>query len=229
MSYFRKLLKTINKTILISNPNIAWYKFAEGSGLTTADSSGNGFTGTLINSPTWTTGPNGHGALFFNANLVQYVATTCNSTLGDFTASCWFFAQASDVQVNSYQRLVDKVYNTGFYLGHFGNNGSEGDANSWGGGVIATDQPYGFGATLTLGQWNMITVTRIGSTATLYFNGIQALTTPVLPDTTSSDFLSIGGDATPTDDFTGSIADVAVWNFGLTPIQVAAWYGQGAH
>jgi len=35
---------------------VAHWKFDEGSGTTAADSSGNGNTGTLLNSPTWTTG-----------------------------------------------------------------------------------------------------------------------------------------------------------------------------
>jgi len=34
---------------------VALYKFNEGSGTTVADSSGNGHTGTLVNSPTWVT------------------------------------------------------------------------------------------------------------------------------------------------------------------------------
>ena len=40
------------------------YCFSEGSGSTTADSSGNGHTGTLNNSPTWVTGKYGSGLRF---------------------------------------------------------------------------------------------------------------------------------------------------------------------
>lgn len=36
---------------------VAYYKFDEGAGLTTADGTGNGRTGTVINSPTWITSP----------------------------------------------------------------------------------------------------------------------------------------------------------------------------
>src|SRR6185369_12750317 len=40
---------------------VAGYRFAEGSGISTADLTGNGNTGTLMNGPTWTTGQFGGG------------------------------------------------------------------------------------------------------------------------------------------------------------------------
>ncbi|MBS4027752.1 MAG: tandem-95 repeat protein [Ignavibacteriales bacterium] len=49
----------INKSVTASHPNFAnlkgYWKFDEGSGTTTADASGNGNTGTLVNGPTWIT------------------------------------------------------------------------------------------------------------------------------------------------------------------------------
>jgi hypothetical protein len=52
---------------------VLWWKFDEGSGTTTADSSGNGYSGTLTSAyssglPTWVTGPSGNGALSLEAN-----------------------------------------------------------------------------------------------------------------------------------------------------------------
>ena len=43
---------------------LAGYGFGEGAGTTTADASGNGFTGTLVGSPGWVTGKNGTGLSF---------------------------------------------------------------------------------------------------------------------------------------------------------------------
>ncbi len=42
----------------------AGYAFSEGAGTTTADASGAGLTGTLVNAPVWTTGRNGSGLSF---------------------------------------------------------------------------------------------------------------------------------------------------------------------
>ncbi len=46
---------------------VAGYGFPEGTGSTTADSSGNGITGNLINGPAWVVGRNG-AALSFNGS-----------------------------------------------------------------------------------------------------------------------------------------------------------------
>lgn len=51
----------------------AYWKFDEGSGTSAYDSSGNSYTGTLVNSPRWVTGKTGY-ALEFNGRD-QYVST----------------------------------------------------------------------------------------------------------------------------------------------------------
>ena len=60
---------TASVTVTVNNAAgpavVGHWKLDEGSGTTAADSSGNGATGTLINSPAWTTGMLG-GALSFN-------------------------------------------------------------------------------------------------------------------------------------------------------------------
>jgi hypothetical protein len=45
---------------------VGYWPLEEGSGLTTADASGNGFDGTLLNNPTWVSGRIGNGALEFD-------------------------------------------------------------------------------------------------------------------------------------------------------------------
>ncbi|GGD46871.1 hypothetical protein GCM10011514_08590 [Emticicia aquatilis] len=49
-----QMLTNMNSTIPTNSAGlVAYYKFDEGSGITTADATGNGNNGTLVNSPTW--------------------------------------------------------------------------------------------------------------------------------------------------------------------------------
>lgn len=68
---------------------VAWYKMDEGSGtLTTADSSGNGNTGSLINSPAWTNGVVG-SALKFDGSTTA-IGTSLNlSNYSQITYCAW--------------------------------------------------------------------------------------------------------------------------------------------
>jgi hypothetical protein len=68
---------------------VAGYRFAEGSGTSTADLTANGNTGTLMSGPTWTTGEYGGG---LNFNGTSYVDLGNRPTLqmtGSMTLSAW--------------------------------------------------------------------------------------------------------------------------------------------
>ena len=75
---------------------VAGYAFSEGSGTTTADSSGNGITGTLVGGPTWVAGRNGTG-LSFNGSST-YVDLGTSAALGftgSMTLSAWVYETAN--------------------------------------------------------------------------------------------------------------------------------------
>ena len=50
---------------------VAGYRLGEGSGTTTADISGNNYTGTLVSGPTWTTGHYGNALAFSGSAYVD--------------------------------------------------------------------------------------------------------------------------------------------------------------
>ncbi|MBP9854841.1 MAG: LamG domain-containing protein [Candidatus Omnitrophica bacterium] len=80
---------------------VLWWKFDEGSGTTVADSSGNSNTGTLVNTPTWTTGQIS-GAVSFNGTT-QYVTAADANSLDLTTAATvafWFKRSANGVQTS---------------------------------------------------------------------------------------------------------------------------------
>jgi hypothetical protein len=80
---------------------LAWWKFDEGSGTTANDSSGNSFTGTLTNSPSWVTGKR-NGALSFLDSGNTYVnigSPTPLQLTGSMTVSAWIKIDSQDTMV----------------------------------------------------------------------------------------------------------------------------------
>jgi hypothetical protein len=71
---------------------VGWYRFDEGSGTTTADSSGRGNNGTLMGGAQWVAGKTG-GAIQFNGTNA-YVQT--QRLIGDsFTITAWIWTSTS--------------------------------------------------------------------------------------------------------------------------------------
>ncbi len=74
-----------------------WWKFDEGTGTFTADSSGNGNDGTLTNKPVWVTGMFSN-ALEFTTGSNQWVwVETSGVVTGSFTVSAWLLPKDSTV------------------------------------------------------------------------------------------------------------------------------------
>ncbi len=75
---------------------VAGYGFSEGTGTTTADASGNGFTGTLVSTPAWVPGKNATG-LSFNgsSSYVNLGNPTALQFTGSMTVSAWVYETAN--------------------------------------------------------------------------------------------------------------------------------------
>ncbi len=80
---------------------IAYWKFDEGSGTTTSDSSGSNYSGTLISGPTWATGASckSGACLLFNGTNSYVQVNNFWSSIGDnykgpITITAWFKANA---------------------------------------------------------------------------------------------------------------------------------------
>ena len=71
---------------------VAGYGFSEGSGTSTADSSGNGITGTLANVPAWVAGKNGTGLSFNGSTTYVDLGNPAALRLtGSVTLSAWVY------------------------------------------------------------------------------------------------------------------------------------------
>ena len=198
----------------------AYWQFNDGSGATAADSSGNGYTGALNNSPVWTTGTI-NGALAFNGTNQYVVATNSNVSGTSYAVSFWFKT------TNSNAGGMFEIES-----GAFGSNGC--DRSIWmnGGNISAyvwhTETITTSGTNFADGNWHQLVHTFGGSVGgqklyidgTLYASGSKA----------NSDFnwegsVSIGFAAvSPTPYYTGAMEDVRLYNVALTGSNIAGLY-----
>ncbi len=96
-----------NGDILDDATSMSWYRFDEGSGAAAADSTGNGFVGTL-HSATYAAGRTGGGTALSLSGTTQYMTVPAggNDLVTDFTISIWF-KLAAPVGVGTNQYLLD--------------------------------------------------------------------------------------------------------------------------
>ncbi|HEY3377218.1 MAG TPA: LamG-like jellyroll fold domain-containing protein, partial [Armatimonadota bacterium] len=223
----------------LADPPDAWWKFDDGSGLTAADSSGNGNTGTLCNEPTWTTGHNG-GALLFNG--LNSMVTVPNAELlkykgGDLNVNCWININATETSGasllskpwngnghnNYYLTLTsDKKITFGLQMGDTGNMAITTPA------ALSSATWYHVVATVDAQKNMAVTVYDVNGSVVTSASGVHTIVcwTPSNGDETTG--LAIGtfypygqgwaGSAEST--FDGMIDDVQVT---ITPIQDAWW------
>jgi hypothetical protein len=78
----------------ITNGLIAYWAFDEGTGSTTADGSGNGKNGTLVNSPTWIDGKLGKALQFSGTKRVNVPDTSLGNT--SYTYAGWLKTTSTD-------------------------------------------------------------------------------------------------------------------------------------
>lgn len=190
-------------------PDLLWYKFTEGTGTTVADSVG-GHTGTFVSTPSWTTGPTGHGALQFTSNL-QRVSFSGPAAGTTFTLSMWIFPIPSSA---SYANLFGVGNTKGLFY-----SGSTKKLNFY-------DAGDGFGTTvMTENNWYHVCIVVSAGSATYYLNGATAGTRSSVTSYTPT---TMGGDSS-NENLNGKIADVEMFSTALNSTQVNALYTAGAN
>jgi hypothetical protein len=188
---------------------------------TTQDVSGNGNTGQLVGMSTTTSPVAGKvgQALKFNGTIQNYVMTPLTTTLNDFTVCAWF---KDDGVINYFERIVDKSFSTGLWLGRNGLN-----ANSWGGGVEEASSPYGIYVTLKDGVWHQICSIRKGTLHTIVGDG-GAVSNSNTVSSAALDGSNVEiGDGTTAQSAGMTIDDVRVYNRALSAQEVQQLYTTG--
>jgi hypothetical protein len=177
----KKYLSTIAIIISLGLPQLchadittgltAWLKFNEGSGTTAADSSGNGYTGTLENGALWTTGHIWPNALQTDLNVtgnsvsevsvanIPIGSTWTISAWSDFPLSATGQYKTMTRGANDHAILVDPSGNLGTYQ----NTGGSGFYGCLNGGL-------NFNVSSISAGWHMVTFTGSGGTEQCYID-----------------------------------------------------------
>ena len=226
----------------------ASWPFKEGSGTAVSDSSGNGNTGTLNNSPLWVSGLAGNNALEFPGSYMPgaaYVSVPDSTTLADrgigsnLTICAWVKQSpaslgnycsvvAKDVLYDSppYHRNYELIFDTGGRIQFVFMNST---GTSW--QIYSSVTPYADPA-----NWHFYCVTYTYGTAsscTLYFDGDPvpggwfAGNGSDAPASTSGGPVLIGIDGTDTASGGSLYAGISIYNAVLSAPRILALYNSG--
>ena len=204
---------------------VGHWSFDEGSGTSAYDLSGNGNTGTLYNSPTWTTGKFG-GALSFDGVNDYVRIVPAGSLSGTFSVAAWakpLNATAAMVIVGT-RYPIDQSFDMKFQAGNL-IHGDIGNGSAW----ITTGADTGFN--YQTGVWYHVVYVVTPTGYSIYVNGnlagsgTYASSTPLLYDSNHNIFVGqFGGGG---DYFNGSIDDVRIYNRALSADEISDLYAYG--
>lgn len=156
--------------------------------------------------------------LFPAASGNSIIDTNFNLALGNFHAIS-IFKCLSTTATGAYQRVLDKSFSNGFYIGRNGTT-----ANQWGGGVRESVSPFGIFATFTDNQQQMIGLSRTGTSIKLWNKGTvvnSKVGSGVAMDTTG---LRIGRDTAIAYGLGGYESAVLIYNRELTTDEMTQIY-----
>ena len=213
------------------------WNFEEKTGTSAYDTSGNGYTGTLTNGPTWkSAGRCKKGAcLDFNGST-NYVDVGEVSLAGQsaFSIEAWVKLDS----LNTQRHIVDKD-ETGTdypeYILYVSSNNKVyfwfSTANTSGG----WGSPTGSSTTLTTETWYHLAGTYDGSYIRVFINGVLDPSSPITRtgtpyDNNDNTFIGAGKQTAPPGygyNFDGLIDQVRIYNYARTPAQIAWDYNQG--
>jgi hypothetical protein len=224
--------RIINRKIATNSGLLAYWPLDDGSGTKAGDTSGNGITGTLINSPTWTTSGKHGNALSFTAASSQYVdiSTLTFIPTTAVTLSAWIKLTGTPGAFDA--MIIGKATicansNTDFPIKLTVNASRQATFYGDGGGDFSHDTTLNSSA-LSLNTWYHVTATfQKDDFARLYINGVQVASAAVaytFSNTTAPwrlGGITIGSGCGDGSYFPGSIDDVRVYNRALNSTEVA--------
>ncbi len=206
---------------------VGYWKFDDFSGTTAVDASGMGNDGT-INGATWEVRGKKGSALSFDGSDDRVVVSNANNSIlppdnGAFTISLWF--NSGEISTPSIKSIMsNETYLTSGFRFGTDNNGKLRFWSTESGGSISLIS----NTTIREGSWYHAVVVYTGNSAKMYINGVEDVedTLGVVVSNTNDIHIAraIGGKQY----FKGKIDEVKIYNYALTPRQVAMEYNAGA-
>jgi plastocyanin/regulation of enolase protein 1 (concanavalin A-like superfamily) len=211
---------TATATVNVTIPGLqAYYQFNEGTGTTTADATGDGYTGT-ISGATWTTGVQSSSGLAFNGTSSYVGLPALNLNTNTVTISGWVLRNGTQ---SSWSGLVfSRAGSTTSGL-HFGTanelrytwNGSSSTYN-WNSGLVVPN-----------GQWTFVALAVSPTNATLYMDPLGGSMTSAVNAVANAasafdGATDIGQDPLGGRFFNGSMDEVRIYNTTLSAAAITA-------
>lgn len=199
------------------NPPVAYWNFDERTGTTANDKSGNGYSGTLTNSPTWGPGKIGQAIKFDGVNDYVDIGNPVNlQSLTAITISSWVKFNSNTAN----QVIIGKEQGGSPYGWSLRINSNSKLDFMMNNVLTETNIP-------SLNVWHHIAASNDGSTNRLYIDGTLVATS------SSSYFNSTGniniGRSQPSGRYiNGSIDDVKIYNYARTQSQISYDFNRGA-
>ncbi len=204
-----------------------WLPFEEGSGTTTADASGHGNPGTLLNMPpaAWTSGQSGSGLSFDGVSSYVQISNNLGT---NFTIACW-------VKTSQIFQQVDPTYlGTGIIWSDVGGAAPDfilgGTRSALGVNRLSffvggTETSLGGTQEISTGQWTHLAVARDGVSGVfkIYVNGVLDGTATGAAGLLRANLnIAIGGNVGDNRYFNGLIDDVRFYSSVLSGAEVAS-------
>ena len=193
----------------MSNGPILYYSFENVSGSTVIDSGSGGNNGTMVNSPTITTGKMGKAVSLNGSNQSITVGTISLSTI---TISTWIYANSSSGNI-----IVEKAPVNSEWLLMF-----EGGYVVWRGSDTSHDLRLTAPST---GAWHHIAATFDGTTAIVYIDGVAVGSNSRPAHTNGTGAIYIGGGVDfSAYYFNGVVDEVYIFDRALSQAEIIGLY-----
>ncbi len=187
-----------------------------GSGTTWTDLSRNGNNGTLTNGPAFNSGNN--GAIVFDGTDDRVTVTNSIPALNDLTIEIFLYPTVVDSTQNiffdQYLSLRFEISGSNKFNSHLGNG-----VSAW---YYTSLQSV---TTVTINTWYHVVLTRRGTTATFYLNGIAENSLSVSSNATGTGNITLGQHTPDTNyAWAGKMGNVKVYSTALTPSEILQNY-----
>jgi hypothetical protein len=226
---FILLMSTPIANAQTNNGLLLWWKLDNNAGASATDSSGNGYTGTITNAPTWVTGRYGYALKFVAASDQYVVSPTLGTPPNSITLAAWIYSGAAGGVV--FAELGQATINSGWHDSQI-----EVEASGTVKTCIWTGAESCVSATTNLGfnQWHYVALTYNVTTHLLsgYYDGKLGASATLTKSYNTPTFYAIGPiDSTNGGNgvyFTGIIDEVRIYNRALSPGEIYEVFENGA-